>query len=379
MIYSVKIRTVFDDNEKYLFYAGDEKFCASSAKLTKGLNIIGSLTMTIPPNNLSYDLLQELSIVNVYRDDVLYWRGFISEITYDFYKNAEIFCKGELAWLDNSIIPAQKLSSTATTTNALNTAINAYNANVSNDEAIKKFSRGTVTWDSGLNQRIIGYGNTSLDMIYFECPPINEGNRCIVTRHTEDKTYIDFLTLNDYVTLGTQKIEFGRNLLDFVKSIDTSNMCNWCKGYGEETEEILVGDIKKRIEYTSASTLPASVNKYGMVVKTIIFDDATTSTQVRNKQNQYVQAYGMPTVTMEITAVDLAYIDSSIDSFEVGQAIRVVAEPFDVDMNVVIVSEDIDFLNPANNKYTLSNATNLNLTITQIATQSTKNYKRIIK
>lgn len=365
MIYSVKIRTVLDATERYLYYAGDDKFCASSAVLKKGLNIIGSLTMVIPATNVNYDYIQELSVVNVYRDDVLYWRGFISEINYDFSKNAEIFCSEDLAWLNFSHYPATKFPSTYATTNALVSILTAYNNNIANDEAIKKIIKGTCTWDSGLKQKALGYGYTCMDAIDAMCPSMNEGNRCVVARRENGKTYIDFKTLSDYVSVGTQKIEFGRNLLDYVQSIDTSNMCNWCKGYGEETEDLIAEGIKKRVEYSQTSTLPASVNKYGIMMKSVIFDDATTSNQVRLKQNQYVQTYGMPVVTLELTAIDLAYIDSSVDSFEMGDAINVVAEPFDINTNVVIVSCDIDFMNPANNRYTLSGATNIGQTLTQ--------------
>ena len=76
------------------------EYTITSGKLTQELNTSGSLVFSIPKDNPSYGLTQLMkSIVELWDDDRLLFRGRPYAPSVDLYKNNVIECEGELAFL----------------------------------------------------------------------------------------------------------------------------------------------------------------------------------------------------------------------------------------------------------------------------------------
>lgn len=69
-------------------------------KSTTGLNKGGTATITMPPNHPAYNAFtSHRTVVEIYKDRVLAWRGRALYPTDDFYKRRTITCEGERCFL----------------------------------------------------------------------------------------------------------------------------------------------------------------------------------------------------------------------------------------------------------------------------------------
>ena len=82
--------------------------------------------------------------------------------------------------------------------------------------------------------------------------------------------YIDIVRLEDYGTQATQPIEYGYNLLDYVKESDYGNLTNVLTPYGEETDTELYDGYNQRLQGTTIES-QSSINVYGRHAKAVIF------------------------------------------------------------------------------------------------------------
>lgn len=185
-------------------------------------NTCGFFDFTIYPDNPLHDKLKERDSSNpieVYDDDILLFSGFIYELGKEFYLSGQVKCKGELAYLKDSIVrPYSTIQrgygSTVPSTvdGYFEWLIQQHNAQV---DSTKQF-------EIGINQ------GSSLDKnnyIYRESNQypntLDELNEKILDslggylriRHENGKRYIDLLY--ECTDENTQILDFGVNLTDY--------------------------------------------------------------------------------------------------------------------------------------------------------------------
>ena len=81
-----------DDN--IIYDLRDEDLKIISPKLTTEVNKTGSFTFTIPPTNPYYSYIKRLkSIITIYQDNELIWRGRVLNDKLDFYKRKQVECE----------------------------------------------------------------------------------------------------------------------------------------------------------------------------------------------------------------------------------------------------------------------------------------------
>lgn len=212
-------------------------------------NSCGYCDFTIYPNHPLYDKLKEHDAYNqikVYEDDELLFAGFIYEINKAFQLDCRVKCKGELAYLCESIT---RTYTTDTTWNLMDedvsTMIVGYgrvvpddikgyfrwlisNHNAQVDEG-RKFEIGTIeahlfnvtdplkisndkystTWDE-LNEHLLGE---------------NGIGGYLRIRHEAEVRYIDYIY--EYTDTNTQILDFGVNLTDFTQMDDGSELATF--------------------------------------------------------------------------------------------------------------------------------------------------------
>ena len=178
--------------------------------------------------------------------------------------------------------------------------------------------------------------------------------------------YIDILKLEDYGQQASQAIEFGSNLLDFVKEMDNTNFLNVLYPYGAETEEELYDDVMKRIVGTPIQN-DASVAAFGRHARSVVFETQSTA-NLERLALAYLNRYSQPSMKIKAKAVDLGNIEA-VARMHIGDSVRVIAKPFAVDQWDYITNQDLDLLNLANNQIELSDALRVTTLTSQVATQ----------
>lgn len=329
-----------------------------SAKLELELNKTGSFDFSIYPSHPYFDKLKRLkSIITVYQDDYLLFRGRILNDEQGFYNEKQVSCEGELAFLLDSIQrPYDFLSGeNHTTVEELFTFyINNHNAQVDeehkfkvgnitvvdpNNYVVRSDSQYLTTWES-INQKLI-----------------NSYGGYLWVRHEADGNYIDYLA--DFDTISSQTVEFGKNLLSLNKitkgeDIATAIVPLGAKLKDEEGNDtefrLTISEINDGVDYVFNRE---AVDEYGWIFKTVVWDDVTLATNLKRKAEEYLADSMNLVVTIELDAVDLSMMNTEISAFKMGNYIRVITSPHSLNSSFLVKKLSIDLLNPKSNKLTL--------------------------
>lgn len=329
-----------------------------NAKLELELNKTGSFTFSIYPAHPYFDKLKRLkSIITVYQNNYLLFRGRILNDQQGFYNEKQVSCEGELAFLLDSIQrPYDFLSGDkhTTITELFTFYINNHNSQVDdshkfkvgnitvtdpNDYVVRSDSQYLNTWES-INKKLI-----------------DSYSGYLWVRHEPDGNYIDYLA--DFETISSQTVEFGKNLLTLNKITKGEDIATaiiplgakFTDAEGNETSERLtIAEINDNVDYVYN---PEAVEQYGWIFKTVTWDNVTVASNLKRKAEEYLADAVNLVVTIELDAVDLSMIDADISAFKLGSYIRVVTSPHALNSVFLVKKLSIDLLNPKSNKLTL--------------------------
>ena len=334
-----------------LYYPGSDDAMIYDTELNEELGIAGEFRFKVPPKNPLYSELTTGALVTVLKDGKEFWRGDIRKIDTDFINVASVYCLEDLAWLgDEYIAPA--LVTNETYAQRFSSAIDAYNTNRGAD---RQFSVGYIT--------NVTSSNTCTWKTEYEWSILESLRNCIcgdngyirVRRVTNSGTvtrYIDIVKLSDYGTQATQPIQYGYNLLDYVKEFDYSNLTNVLTPYGDELETEVYDEYVARLQGTTI-TEATSVAAYGRHAKAVVFDGASDLATLNALAAAYLTRYCQPQLTMEVKAMDLAEVED-INAIKLGDSVRIVAEPFAVDQWLYLTQIRRDLQNFEKNTIVLS-------------------------
>ena len=340
---------------KTLYYPGSDDYEIYDTELNLEVGSAGEFQFKVPPSNPLYSSLAMGTLVTVLKNNKEYWRGEIRDIRIDFAKVADVYCLEDLAWLGEEYLPPSKVTN-QTYLQRLTAAINTYNSNRSAD---RQFTVGYVYAGSGICNWKTEYEWSILDSI----------RNCIcrddyyirVRRTTNGSTvtrYIDVVRLEDYGVAASQPIEYGYNLLDYVKDSDYGNLVNVLTPYGDTLEDAagspiyVYDDYYKRLEGTTISN-SASITAFGRHAKAVVFDGVKNLTSLNNLAAAYLSRYCQPQLTMEVSAVDLAEIEP-VESINLGDSVLIIAKPFAVNQRLYLTRMTIDLQSLDKNTITLS-------------------------
>lgn len=314
-------------------------------KLNLELNKVGELTFGILPVHPYFETLQKMkSIITVYDDNVMIFRGRILNDESGFYNEKTIVCEGELGFLNDTIqrpyeftgTPAELFTNFITEHNSQSTPDHQFkigNITVTdpNNYIARSDSGYTNTWKS-INDKLIG---------------ILGGYLWI--RHESDGNYIDYL--EDFSVLNPQIIEFGVNLMDFKKMMKGEDIATAIIPLGAEDEatgeRITIKSVNNNVDYVYSQE---AVNEYGWIFKVVEWDDVTVPSNLLTKANAYVATSINLQGSIELDALDLP----DQNSFRLGRYVKVKSDQHGIDdENFLINKLDLDLSNPMNNKLTL--------------------------
>ena len=328
------------------------------ARLDLELNKTGSFTFSLYPSHPYFDQLHRLkSIVTVYQDDYLLFRGRILNDKQGFYNEKQVSCEGELAFLLDSVQrPYDFMSGDKHTTISefFTFLITNHNSQVDsdhqfhvgnitvtdpNDYIVRADTQYLTTWES-INQKLI---------------ETNGGY--LFVRHEADGNYIDYL--EDFDAVSSQKVEFGKNLLALNKITKGEDIATAIIPLGARLTDEEGNEIPERLTIKSVNNdvdyvfNQEAVDQYGWIFKTVIWDDVTLASNLKTKGEAYLADAINMIVTIDLDAVDLSMLDTDISAFHLGVYIPVVTSPHGLNSNFLVKKLSINLLNPKSNKLTL--------------------------
>jgi phage minor structural protein len=326
-----------------------EEYDLVGLKVTTGLNVGGTAEIVMPVGHPAYStFVSHKTIVTVYRDGVLRFRGRALYPADNFLGQRTITCEGELCLLRDSINRPYKYQ--ASPRSIFVTLINAHNGQT---DAVKKFTVGEVTvvdsndyvlLESESAETILDTLNKAVERVggYITFTDAEDGSRVINWLEELDRE-------------NKQVIEFGENLLDFSSTgANTTALVTGLVPYGKKDE-----NTKKRLTIASVNggkdyiLAEDAVAVRGTIMGTAVWDDVEVASNLLKKAQAYLAQSKMFITSLTLTALDLSYMDKKIDSFSVGDVIRVRSAPHDVDEDFQLTTLTEDLLNPAQSRITL--------------------------
>ena len=326
-----------------------EEFDLSGLKINHKLNAGGTAELVMLPGHPAYDYyVGYKTVVTIYRGNVLRFRGRALYSTENSFGQRTITCEGELCFLRDSINRPYKYE--ATPRSIFVTLVNLHN---SQTDPEKRFTVGEVTvtdpndWvtiESESAETVLD----TIDKLLDRC-----GGYITFTSAPDGSRVINYLSaLNQR---SSQSIEFGENLLDFDSTgANTTTLATGIVPYGAKDEK-----TKKRITIESVNggkdyiLAPDAVAVRGTIMTTQTWDDVTEPATLLKKAQEYLEENKAFVTSLELSALDLSWLDKDVMTFSVGDLIRVVSAPHGVNEDFQLTQMTEDLLNPAKSKINL--------------------------
>lgn len=317
------------------------------------VNKTGSFQFVIYPEHPRYGLILKLkSIITVYQNDYLLFRGRVLDDEVGWHNEKKVSCEGELSFLLDSQQRPYEYSGTVS--GYLNLLIDRHNAQV---EESKWFTVGNVTvvdTNDYIVRSNIDYTDTWTEM---QEKLLKLLGGYIIVRHDGWTNYIDYL--QDVTLLSLQTIEFGKNLMDLSRIRKGANIATAIIPLGAKLkdEEGKDTDVRLTIESVNDGSDMLmdedAIAQYGTIVKTVIFDDVTEAVNLMTKGQAHLdQSVKLPE-TVDVTAADLAATGQDIASFHIGTYVLARSKPHGIDQLFLVSKLSLKLLDPGANMMTL--------------------------
>lgn len=310
-------------------------------KVTRGLNKGGTAEIVMPPYHPAYSRYTGYrTIVEIYRDGVLRFRGRALYPVDDFYNQRTVVCEGEMCFLQDAIIRPYLYETDPAAIFA--DVVNQYNSQV---EAYKRFNLGNVTVTDPNDYIRLESESAESAMAVVQKLIERCGGYVVFTTDQNGARTVHWRT-----TIGTrsgQAIELGENLLNFSRTGANTDLATMLIPYGakDETtgERVTIKGVNDGKDYIVDET---TVGIRGTIAKAVTWDDVTDPYNLFTKARQYLDECKLIVTSLTLTALDLSWVDKSIDSYEVGDLIRVRSAAHKLDEDFQLTEQSEDLLHP---------------------------------
>lgn len=349
-----------------------------------GDNINGKAEFTVYPNHPYYSKVKKLTT------DIIIYNGkvpeFYGRVLYDdetFNGSKKVFVEGELAFFCDSV-QRPKVYHNYSVQAYLKDIIDNHNSQV---EERKQFVLGRVTVKD-TNDSLYRYSNWEDTRTILSDKLSDRLGGHFVIRHEDGLRILDYLSDDDYYVNSRQSIEFGKNLLDFAKNMDASDLATCIIPLGAKLDQenqdesleaikeqrITIADINGGVDYVTDDNAVAA---YGKIYRTVTFDDVTVPENLKAKGEEYLRSVQYEKMVLECKAVDLSLLDSNMDEFRVGSRVRCTSKPNGLDSWFPVSKKTIYLTQFSKNTITLGDDTE-NATYTSSNRQETANMEQVI-
>lgn len=337
--------------------------------ITEQANTCGTFKFTIPATHGKYDVIkQRESIIEVYEDSELTFRGIVTNVSIDFFKNKTVECEGELTYLNDSIQrPARYVNYFPE--RYLTKLIEIHNSQV---DEYKQFTVGTVTISD--TTRMYRYTNYQSTMTEINEDLIGNYGGYIRIRRENDTNYIDYLA--ESTDASGQPIKLGVNLLDYNSNLDTLDLCTRIIPLGETLDTQTVQGLDDRLTIASVNDGKdyidaANINTYGVITKVVTWDGISTARYLKSKAEDYLSDIQFIDAVIEVSAFDLSAVDSRYDKIKLLDTVRIKSDYHGLDADFVLTKKEHNLANPANDKLSFGKTEKMSLTAKTVSESRT--------
>lgn len=339
-----------------------------SPKLTLEDNAAGSLTMSLPPTNKAYNTIQRLTTdISVRKDGAEIWAGRVLSESKDFWNTRTLTCEGELAFFNDSTQPPAEYAGLSVR-EYLEKLIAVHNSKV---PANRQFTIGAVTvYDEAFPTRYTNYEKT---IALFNDLVETYGGHLRV-RKVDGIRYLDYL--EEYPDTCSQVIQFGSNLIEFTRNWDSSEFATVIVPLGARLDDspiealdayLTVESVNDGSIYVQSSE---AVAIYGWIEKTVNWDDVTDPEELLEKAKAYLTDLQFDNLELELSALDLHYLDVKTEAVKFLDEIQVISRPHGLNRLFPVTKLEIPLDSPEDTQFTLGDTVKTSLTSVNNQTSS---------
>lgn len=325
-----------------------EDFDLVGLKATTGVNVGGTAELVLPVAHPAYNAFtSHKTVVEIFRDGARRFRGRALYHADNFVGQRTVTCEGELCFLRDSINRPYNYKN-STPGRVFRQLIGAHNSQV---DDFKQFTIGEVTLpdeDITMNSDSAETVLDTLNKMLDRC-----GGYIVFTDAADGSRVINWLA--DISNRSGQVIEFGENLLNFSSTgANTKDLATGLIPYGAKNSKtkkrLTIESVNDGKDYIIAEDAKAV---RGIIMTTKVWDDVETAAALLKKAQAHLDETKVFITSLELTALDLSYLDKRIDTFTVGDFVRVKSLPHGVNEDFQLSKMTEDFLHPDKSKITL--------------------------
>lgn len=301
----------------------------------------GKLEFALYPGSEHYDAIQKLkSEVTLWIDGEWAFGGRVLNDAADVLNIKRVEVEGDLGYFNDSVV--RPYAHNGSVSDYLSKLVTDHNAQMPPE---RRFTLGEVTVSGEAVDRVsTSYPSTWEE--FTEKLSGNLGGYFRTRRGAGGVRYLDYL--NDYGNVNDQVIRFGENLIEMEKYIRGDEVVTALLPLGAQAggggERLTIADANGGKDYIYDE---ATVNLFGWVYKAVIFDTEGTAEALLERGRKYLADMRLLQVTLEVNALDLSLIDVDLERIKVGDLVRVVSAPHDVDDMMEVTELHLDLENPA--------------------------------
>lgn len=351
----------------------------TDTKLSSKLNAASYFDFTIGPTHSLYSKLAERAgEVRIYFNNLILFKGEISQIDEDFEGNYSVSCTGVLDYLTatrvrpySTVEGEQPLKAPSSYDGYFQWLIDQHNSNCLDSR--KHFSVG-VNQGNMLDKNNYIYRSSEqrpTTASEIEDKILNSAGGYLFVRYEDDLNILDLYA--DVHDINTQIIDYGVNMLDFTKTTTTESQYTAvvATGYTPNPPEgqpdakmkpiTLEGCTDGGTPYSSTIVKMGdrvydveAVSRYGYNEYYVSNTDITTYDGLLYYACKTLNTLLSPALTISVKAIDLALImGDKYKHLQLGQAVRIRSKPRKVDEYLMVNSIDLDLMNPENTTFDL--------------------------
>lgn len=343
---------IYSDGQ-LLYHSNLESLKIFDPSIELELNKTGSFVFTLHPDHPRFSMVKRLkSIIQVYQDDFLLFRGRVLDEDVGWHNEKTFTCEGELAFLLDTI--QRPYDFTGSIPEFLGMLLSNHNTQADPE---KQFTLGNVTVTDPNDYIVrsdIDYV-TTWDVITQKLIDMLGG--FLQVRHEDGVNYLDYLI--ESTLLAPQKITFGKNLLDLKRSRKGEDVATVIIPLGAKLKDEEGQDTDRRLTIESVNggvdfvQDSDAIAQFGIIVKTVIFDDVTDPSNLKTKGEAHLSDSVKQWESIELTAADLATVNKDITSFRLGTQVHGESKQHGLDQRFLVAKLSLKLFEPGVSKMTL--------------------------
>lgn len=315
-----------------------KKFAAIAGTLQEGLNAVSVFSFTLPPNHLYLDSMEGRNgLVKLYDDDNVLFIGDIVNHKENFDCTTEIECQDALGWLNDVVFVKPTFSGAIE--NYWAYLLGRYNQEASE---WRKINIGTVTVQGNIS---INHDTEFLTIFDLVSELTKLAGGYVSVRYEGEEIFLDYLVQSN--TASDQSILFGTNLINLEDFVSEEQI--FSRIYPRGKDGLDISSVNGGLTYL---TNGITESMFGIVAVTVDFD-TESATELKALGQAYLEANGLASRTLTLTAFDLSLVDKSYTEIKVGNVIPVISPLHGINTKMQVNAKTTDIVTPENSVFTL--------------------------